>query len=60
MVAGDERVQQSAGGGDCPELLLLSDDSFGATTAKLVKVGGQYRECRAAASAHNYIAIKRR
>lgn len=27
----------------------MSDDSFGATTLKLVEVAGQYRKCRAAA-----------
>lgn len=35
----------------CPELTPLADASFGATTAKLVEVAGQYRECRAAALA---------
>ena len=33
----------------CPELTLLSDDSFGATTSKLVEVAGIYYGCRAAA-----------
>ena len=36
---------------NCPELTPLADDSFGATTSKLVEVGTQYRECRAAALA---------
>lgn len=35
----------------CPELSPLSDNSFGATTAKLSEVGGIYRECRKAALA---------
>lgn len=35
----------------CPKLAPLSDDSFGATTAKLVEVSVQYNECRAAALA---------
>ena len=33
----------------CPPLQPLTDDSFGATTAKLVEVAGQYNKCRAAA-----------
>lgn len=33
----------------CPNLAPLSDDSFGAVTAKLVEVAGMYQECRAAA-----------
>ena len=33
----------------CPEVAPLGDPSFGATTLKLVEVGWQYRECRAAA-----------
>lgn len=35
----------------CPELTPVTDNSFGATTAKLVEVAGIYRECRAAALA---------
>lgn len=35
----------------CPELTPLTDDSFGATTLKLLEVIGIYRECRAAALA---------
>lgn len=35
----------------CPELTPLSDDSFGATTTKLVEVAGIYRTCREAALA---------
>lgn len=35
----------------CPELTPLNDASFGATTAKLVSVGGQYNICRTAALA---------
>lgn len=37
---------------NCPELVPLSDDSFGATTLKLIEVAGQYYKCRAAALAH--------
>lgn len=33
----------------CPELSPLADDTFGATTSKLVEVAGIYHECRAAA-----------
>lgn len=33
----------------CPPLQPLTDDTFGATTAKLVDVAVQYRKCRAAA-----------
>jgi len=33
----------------CPPLTPLTDASFGATTAKLVEVAGQYNQCRAAA-----------
>lgn len=33
----------------CPELTPLADDTFGATTRKLVEVAGIYRECREAA-----------
>lgn len=33
----------------CPKLSPLADDSFGATTAKLVEVAGIYYQCRAAA-----------
>lgn len=33
----------------CPPLTPLSDDSFGATTLKLVEVSGIYYQCRAAA-----------
>jgi len=36
---------------NCPALTPLTDPSFGATTAKLVDVAGQYRKCRAAALA---------
>jgi|GEM_PF-3136762 len=32
----------------CPDLTELSDDSFGATTLKLVEVAGIYYTCRAA------------
>lgn len=35
----------------CPELTPLSDDSFGATTIKLVEVASIYRTCREAALA---------
>lgn len=35
----------------CPPLTPLSDDTFGATTLKLVEVAGIYAECRAAALA---------
>jgi hypothetical protein len=35
----------------CPELTPLTDPSFGATTQKLVEVGGQYNICRTAALA---------
>lgn len=34
----------------CPALTPLSDPTFGGTTAKLVEVAGQYRECRCAAT----------
>ena len=33
----------------CPELTPLTDDSFGATTRKLLEVAQAYWECRAAA-----------
>lgn len=33
----------------CPRLAPLTDDTFGATTTKLIEVGGQYRECACAA-----------
>lgn len=33
----------------CPPLQALTDDSFGATTIKLIEVAIQYRKCRAAA-----------
>lgn len=33
----------------CPPLTPLSDDSFGATTMKLVEVAQQYNKCRKAA-----------
>lgn len=36
---------------NCPELTPLADDSFGATTLKLVEVAGIYYRCRAAALA---------
>ncbi len=32
----------------CPELTVLTDDTFGATTLKLIEVAGRYRECRCA------------
>lgn len=32
----------------CPELTPLVDDTFGATTIKLIEVAAQYHECRAA------------
>jgi hypothetical protein len=35
----------------CPPLTPLTDDSFGATTLKLIEVAGQYRMCREAALA---------
>lgn len=37
----------------CPMLTPLTDDSFGATAAKLVEVAGIYYECRAAALANS-------
>lgn len=33
----------------CPDLTPLNDDSFGATSLKLIEVAGQYRKCRQAA-----------
>lgn len=33
----------------CPDLTPLEDDTFGATTRKLVEVAGLYHQCRAAA-----------
>jgi hypothetical protein len=33
----------------CPPLTPLTDDTFGATTSKLVEVSGIYYQCRAAA-----------
>jgi outer membrane biogenesis lipoprotein LolB len=36
---------------NCPQLAPLSDDTLGAYQAKLVEVGQQYRDCRAAALA---------
>ena len=33
----------------CPDLTPLADDSFGATTLKLIEVAGIYYRCRAAA-----------
>jgi hypothetical protein len=33
----------------CPHLTPLTDDSFGATTLKLIEVAGQYYRCREAA-----------
>ena len=33
----------------CPQLTPLNDDSFGATTLKLIEVAGQYYRCREAA-----------
>jgi len=35
----------------CPEQAALTDDSMGALAARLQELGGQYRECRAAALA---------
>lgn len=35
----------------CPELTPLADDSFGATTRKLLEVVERYWQCRAAALA---------
>ena len=35
----------------CPRLAPLTDDSFGATTRKLLEVVEQYYQCRAAALA---------
>lgn len=35
----------------CPPLTPLADDSFGATTLKLVEVAGLYHRCRTAALA---------
>lgn len=35
----------------CPELPPLADDSFGATTRKLLEVVERYWQCRAAALA---------
>ena len=35
----------------CPPLTPLTDDSFGATTIKLIEVAGQYYKCREAALA---------
>jgi hypothetical protein len=32
----------------CPDLTPLADDSFGATTRKLLDVAQTYHECRAA------------
>lgn len=32
----------------CPPLSPLSDDTFAATTRKLIEVAGLYRECKAA------------
>lgn len=34
---------------NCPELVPLTDDSFGATTLKLIEVAGVYYRCREAA-----------
>jgi hypothetical protein len=34
---------------NCPELTPLTDDSFGATTLKLIEVSGIYYRCREAA-----------
>jgi hypothetical protein len=33
----------------CPPLQPLADDTFAATTIKLIEVAFQYRKCRAAA-----------
>jgi len=33
----------------CPDLTPLSDNSFGATTAKVIEIAGIYYACRAAA-----------
>lgn len=35
----------------CPQLTPLSDDTFAATSLKLIEVAGIYHECRAAALA---------
>ena len=35
----------------CPDLTPLTDDSFGATTLKLIEVAGIYYRCRTAALA---------
>ena len=35
----------------CPPLTPLAEDSFGATTVKLIEVAGIYHRCRAAALA---------
>lgn len=32
----------------CPQLVPLTDPSFGATTLKLIEVAGVYHRCRAA------------
>lgn len=34
---------------NCPPLTPLADDTFAATTLKLIEVAGQYQRCRAAA-----------
>ena len=34
---------------NCPPLVALTDDTFGATTLKLIEVAAQYHKCRAAA-----------
>lgn len=34
---------------NCPQLVALTDDTFGATTLKLIEVAAQYHKCRAAA-----------
>ena len=34
---------------NCPPLVPLADDSFGAVVLKLSEVAGQYHKCRAAA-----------
>ena len=37
---------------NCPEPTAMIGNDFGATTLKLIEVGGQYRKCRAASLAH--------
>lgn len=42
----------------CPLISKLSDDTFGAVTAKLVEVTAIYYECRAAAGVQDKQAAK--